>query len=462
MSNVALSRSLAFALLIAAVFTGAASIARAGDPDTEAAAAAADRFSEQLDQEIERAKLAAELARQGKQMPGVIVTPRAILFVDGAEIPIEWLEWVDPVQQRRVRRAARTDTVFRIAPGVTLSLNNISGDIRVATWDRNEVRVEAEHDRLDQLVTELDNAVIKLGVRSKRRSPAEVEWKLTVPAWLPLQISGIESEISLSGMRSSVRAQSMRGDVIVASCQGPVEANSVEGEVTVTDVSGNVSVSSVNNVVRLVRVVGPVDAQTINGDIQLEKVESVDVDASTVNGRVYYASSYRPRGRYVFSSHNGRLIVPVPKNQNVNVRVASFQGQLESSMSVPTPAPRAKGRAYRFTFRDGVATPEAPEMYATPRPPRASRAPRAPRAHEPAPPGVPELELESFGGLIRLASQEEVLKALTKQRAALDSMRSLRSNARFQYDAARRQARQHRHEARAETPAPEPPPPPRY
>lgn len=456
MSSALLKRSLACAALCAAVLLAAAPVTRADEPREDAAAAAAERFSERLELEIERAKLAAELARLGK-LPGAIITEDAILFVDGAEIPIDWLEWVDPVQARRARRAARTDTVLRVAPGITLALNNMIGDIRVVTWDRDEVRIEAEHDRNDELVTELRNAVLKLGVSSRHPSRAEVEWKLTVPAWLPVTISGIESEIELSGLRNIVRAHTVRGDVIVASCQGPIEANSVEGEVRVTDVSGSVTAGSINNIVKLVRVVGPVEAQTINGDIQMEKVESVDVDASTVNGKVYYASGYRPRGRYTFSSHNGKVIVPVPKNQNVNVTLSSFQGQIESSMRVPKPAPRAKGRsmhAMRFKIRDGAWTPAGPELTA-PRPPRAPRAPRA----GVAPPATPELELESFGGLIRLASQEEVLTLLTNQRSLVAGARAQRAHARKAATDARRQARAHRH-APDDTPTPETPPPP--
>lgn len=458
MSSVALlhRRALTLAALCATVLLAAAPVSRAGEAKEEAAAAAAERFSQRLDLEIERAKLAAELARLGK-IPGAVVTEDAILFVDGAEIPLDWMQWVDPVQARRARRAARTDTVLRVSPGITLSLNNLVGDIRVVTWDRDEVRIEAEHDRADQLITELRNSQLRLGVGSRRPSTAEVEWKLTVPAWLPVAISGVESDIELSGLRNMVRAQTLRGDVIVIGCQGPVEVNSTEGEVKVTDVSGSVTAGSINNVVRLVRVVGPVDAQTINGDIQLEKVESVDVEASTVNGKVYYASGYRPRGRYTFSSHNGKVIVPVPKNQNVNVTLSSFQGQIESSMRVPKPAPRAKGRsmhAMRFKIRDGAWTPDGPELTA----PRAPRVPRPPGARV-APPATPELELESFGGLIRLASTEEVLTLLTNQRALLESSRAQRTHSRKAAADARRQARAHRH-APDSPPTPETPPPP--
>jgi hypothetical protein len=334
---------------------------------------------------------------------------------------------------------------------MTLSLANLYGDIRVITWDRNEVRVKADHDKSDPLFAEVRDGTVRLGVGSKEASPAEVEWELTVPAWLPLELSGIESDIDVSGMRSSVRAQSMRGDVTVTACQGPLEANSLEGEVYVSDVRGNVTAGSVNSIVRIVRVTGPVEAQTINGDIQLVKVESPNVDASTVNGRVYFASGYQPRGRYMFSSHNGKLIVPVPEDQRVKFSMSSFQGKVESSVPIPAPAtaPRShghRGQRFRFVMQDGVAVPEPAET------PTAPKAPKSPPAPKPSRSLVaPEIELESFGGLIRLASAEEVNQVLAEQRAllaarraALDSARVYQMRARGELEKARRYERQAR------------------
>ncbi len=437
----------AFPLLLLAAFAAPAAWA------DETAEESAARISARLDEAIAQAHRATARAH-AKSSSGVLVTPNAIYFVDGAEVPIDWMEWVEPVKARRVRRAAQTDTIVRIGPGVTLSLANLSGDIRVATWNRNEVRIQAEHDRSDQLVTQLRGSTLKLGVGSRRASPADVEWTLTVPAWLPLELSGIESEIEVRGLRSSVRAQSMRGDVIVVDCRGPLEANSIEGEVHVTDVSGNVTAGSVNNIVRLLRVVGPVEAQTINGDIQMEKLESVDVDASTVNGRVYFASGYQPRGRYVFSSHNGRIIVPTPTDQSVNVTLSSYQGQVESSVPMPAPVARSKGRLMRFVMRDGVDTPDVPNAPNAPRAPRPPRTPRVARALI-----APELELESFGGLIRLASQEDVLRALNIQRSRLDSLRAMRVRGRAELEAARRHARHRVAPTPPPAPTPESPPP---
>ncbi len=405
-----------------------------------------------------RAKVRAELRRAAALQPGVMLTPNALLFVDGPEVPIEWVQWADQTGARRIRHAAMTDTVVRVGPGMTLALANLSGDISVQTWDRNEVRVHAEHDRDDRIAADVRDGVLKLSVRTREAVPAEVEWNLTVPAWLPLELSGMESEIVVTGMRSSVRAQSMRGDVVVRSCQGPLEVNSVEGEVHVMDVSGNVTAESVNNVIRIVRVTGPVEAQTINGDIQLEMLTSPSVDASTVNGRVTFASPFQPHGRYAFSSHNGKLCVGFAPDQEVNVKVSSFNGQVESSMPVPMPAPEMRGHVLRFNsgrverFNSGRAlrftTGRLPEPPQTPETPRAPRAPRAP-----SPPQTPEIELESFGGLIQLASQEEALRAIDSQRAAYD-------RARVTYLRVRRELLRARRLGRApESPAPDAPAP---
>ncbi len=428
-------------LLLLTLAVLAAGPAWAGGGDGNRAHEAARDMARALERQVlvlrcEQARAAGELP------PGTVLSRSSLMFLDGPEVPLEALEWAEAARARAVRRPTSTDTVVRVGPGVTLMLSNLSGDIEVMPWNRNEVRIEAQHDRSDRIVTELQDGVLKLGVSSREPSPSVVEWRLTVPVWLPLELSGIESEISVTGMRSSVRAQTMRGDVLITSCQGPLQVHSVEGEVHVSDVSGNVNAGSVNNVVRIVRVIGPVEAQTINGDIQLEKLASPSVDASTVNGRVYFASPFQQRGRYAFASHSGQVYIGVPVDQHVNVTMSSFNGQVESSLPMPAPRPRVKGRAVRFMLGDLAELPGVPGVPGAPRAPHAPRAPRfsrGPSASEA--PGVPELELESFGGLIQLASQEEVLRAIDRQRAVLDSARATLLRARGEATRAHRWVR---------------------
>jgi len=174
------------------------------------------------------------------------------------------------------------------------------------------------------------------------------------------------------------------------------------------------------------------------------------VSASTLNGRVYYASKFQPHGRYAFSSHNGKLYVGVPSDQQLDVKLSSFNGQVQSSV----PAPDMSGHGMRFkhahTFR--FTTGEAPEAPGAPAAPDAPEAPDAPRA--PLAPQTPQLELESFAGYIQLLSQAEALRVIDRRSAAFDSARVALRRARYEL------ARLHRMGRPEPAPAPEAPSPP--
>jgi len=383
------------------------------------AAECAQRAAERVAQ---RARRQAERTAER----GVVATPKALIFVDGPEVPWDGVNWADDARSRRMVRPIVTDTVLSVGPGVTLALANLSGDIVVQVWDRNEVRIRAEHDRGDRLVASMKDGVLKLGVRPREADPADVEWNLTVPAWLPLEISGIESEITVSGLRSSLRVGSMRGDVHVSSCQGPVELSSVEGDVHVEDVNGNVTAGSVNRDVRIVRVTGPIEAQSVNGDIQMEDVSSANVSASTLNGQVYYSSAFQKRGRYALATHNGKLHVGVANDDDpVNFTVSSFSGEVQATVPLPavpdSKSPAPYRRVMRFSWPSEAPAPPTPPSPPAPPSPAPDARPRMMKYVSRA----PEVELESFSGLIQLASREAVEQALGRRRAKLDSLRAV-------------------------------------
>jgi hypothetical protein len=412
----------------------------AAQREAERVQAIAEQVAERAQRDARRAARAAERAagRAAIGSPGVVVTDDAVLFVDGPEVPRDAMMWADDVRSRRMRQPVTTDTTLRVAPGITLSLTNLSGDITVQVWDRNEVRVNAEHDRRDRITTAIKDGMLRLGVDSPEGGPADVEWNLTVPAYLPLEIQGLESEIAVTGLRASVIAKSLRGDVRVNACQGPMELISTEGDVHAEDVNGDVTASSLNRSVRLVRVRGPIQAQSVNGDIQMDDVSSRKVNASTLNGKVYYASKFQPHGRYELSSHNGNVYVGVDRTESMNVTVSSFNGMFESSIPLPPTPPEAPTppapptpqsakawKTWKMTWPVVEAAPASSSASGA-----RSGAPQSPRMRfKPTPSSAPypsEVELESFGGLIQFSSRAEIERVLLLQRAMRDSVDAVR------------------------------------
>lgn len=247
---------------------------------------------------------------------------------------------------------ARIDTSISIATrsGAQFELQNYDGDITVMGWARDVVWLEAQHSpRVRVLIRQIGP---KISVTSVGRyGPATVDYTIKVPTWMPLNISSVNSDITIDGTKSDVHAESVKGDVAVRGGSGVIEANSVEGDVKIMGPRGRVSASSINSGLSLFNVIGPVEVQTVNGDIELDKMDSDSIQASSINGEVRFEGAFRPRGAYQFSSHNGNLVIGIPVGIGLDVSVATWNGDFESTF--PLTLQTRKGKRFNFTLGTG-------------------------------------------------------------------------------------------------------------
>lgn len=392
----------------------------------------------------------------------IVVSPgRTFVFSPGpdeAGTPPDWLEMVAPAGERR-EFTARTETLITVPRGVALEISNLVGNIRVEGWDRDVVRIVADHDRRDQLrarvvtlrrqaadlgrraealrrraeadrmraedargraeseaergeriAAGLENGTLQVETLNRMGIPAVVDYTITVPQWMALRLSGMQTDISVEGVRGAIEAESIRGDVEVRGGRGPLQLSSVEGSVRAFDCDGGLQASSINEDVTLDDVAGALVVESVNGDIRIGKVRSRSVEASSVNGSVVYKGAFEPRGRYRLASHAGNLVVGVPVGAGVDVSVATFQGGFRSGFPLEI-GPWRRGQKFNFVLGTGGSSLELesfqgliqllrPGEIPAPAPaPRAMPAPKAPhppkvgRIHKvPAPPSVPDPE----------------------------------------------------------------------
>lgn len=278
---------------------------------------------------------------------------------------------------------SRTDTTVQIERGTTLVLQGTNGDIRVATWGKPMLRVQAEHRRGDKVSLQRKGRQLTITALSGPGLADEVEWNLTVPAWMPLQVSCMEGDVEVAGTQGALEVSALTGDVRVNGASGPMQLNSVEGQVYVLDTQGRVTASSINNDVHLMRVIGEIDAQSVNGSIRLEQLKALQVEASSVNGRVWFVGPFMPRGQYNLTSHNGELVLGLPEGQGAQVRVNTYQGDVRTELSelAEVLAPRL-GHPRSFSFKMGE--------------------------------GGSDVDLESFSGLIQLLRLDDVQAKLRR------------------------------------------------
>ncbi len=250
--------------------------------------------------------------------------------------------------------ATGTDTTVAVRPGARLTLDQFSGSVSIQTWEKDAVRVVAEHG--SRVTLEFEHARSTFGVRAvhARGIPTTVEFRLTVPKGMAVAVSGVNTDIAVRGSEGDLRLETVNGEVTVEGGPAGVKASSIEGDVVVRGATGRVDCSSVNGMVRVERATGPVAATTINGDIVLEAIDAGHVEASSINGGVSYRGAIRDGGSYRFNTHNGELSVAIPERASARVSVATFGGNFSTTFPVQLGGHR-HGKRLEFTLGRGDA-----------------------------------------------------------------------------------------------------------
>src|SRR3989454_5127218 len=243
----------------------------------------------------------------------------------------------------------QTDRPVRGGGGPRLEVHNYGGEIAVKTWSRNAVRVVADHSSRDRISVDASEQVVRVKTEPGRRGPSQIDYAVTVPAWMALNLSGVYTDIKVEGAKNEITAETVQGEVTVVGGSGNVSLKSVMGAVTLEKARGRIDLSSVNEEIRATEISGDLTAETVNGDITLVQIESANAEANTVNGDITYDGTIKDGGRYRFGTHDGDVRVSVPEKANVSVSVSTFNGDFSACFPV-----QLTGKTkHRFTFTLG-------------------------------------------------------------------------------------------------------------
>jgi putative adhesin len=178
---------------------------------------------------------------------------------------------------------------YAITPDGRVDLDNINGDVRISTWERNEVKVDAvksadTKEELDDVRIEVDSGKDYLSIHTKfhesdhgwgsHHHGPSVEYTLSVPRGARLD------EIKL-----------INGSLDVASVSGEVRASCINGKLMAHNLSGRARLATINGRLdaRFDGLAGsPIELNSVNGSVELTipSDSKAEIDASTVSGNI--------------------------------------------------------------------------------------------------------------------------------------------------------------------------------
>ena len=180
---------------------------------------------------------------------------------------------------------------YSLAADGRLMLDNVNGEIRITTWDRAEVKMEAvkkadSQEHLDAVQIEVESNADRLQIKTRypntkpgepreQNPSASVDYTLTVPRQARLE--------KVATVNGSVTIDGVRGDVAASTVNGPLTVKGLAGEARLSSVNGTVE-SSFDKL----EGVKSVSLKTVNGKVVLTLPPDADADISvkTIGGSI--------------------------------------------------------------------------------------------------------------------------------------------------------------------------------
>lgn len=250
-----------------------------------------------------------------------------------------------------------TDTTISVNQGTRLKIDNQGGDIVVHAWDKNQVRIQASHNRRTHVNVRLTGAVLSLEASADRGPANMVDYELTVPAWMPLKLGGMYAMVSVDGSKAPIEVETLEGDITIKGGAETVKLGSIQGKIVVSGVRGRLELNSVSEDVEASDIQGDLVAETVSGDLILRNIVARSVEVESVSGELYFEGRVMDGGHYSLLTHSGEIYFSV--NEGTNATISTAIGSGEVSASFPLPASERPSRR-RQTYRlgNGSATVE--------------------------------------------------------------------------------------------------------
>ncbi len=160
-----------------------------------------------------------------------------------------------------------------LGPNPNISVHNVSGDLRVAGWDRSELMAKTDGDTLD-IAAGSDPITIA----------CYEDLILYLPRGANLQVERVAGDASLQALHGPVTLGPISGDLTMNDV-GPITLNEVHGDTSLRNV-GAINAGNISGDFVVRGVHGPCVLDNVGGDASLRDVDGI-VTAQNIGSDLY-------------------------------------------------------------------------------------------------------------------------------------------------------------------------------
>ena len=276
-------------------------------------------------------------------------------FIALAALLLAPLAWAD---EQPVDKRAPAD------PQGEVEVSNVSGNVSISGWERNEVQVTGtlgEGIELLEFVSEPKRTIIRVKHKDERRhhSDSDADLSIRVPAGSRLNVNTVSAEISVTRVSGEQRLQSVSGDVSSEIAGEDVEAKTVSGGVVLRGEgkAAVVTVTTVSGDAQVRRAAGEIIANSVSGSLNLDLEQIARARVHTTSGDAELEGPLARDARVEAETISGELTLDFKQPVNAEFEIESFSGEINNCFG-PKAKPKSEygpGSELHFKQGDGSA-----------------------------------------------------------------------------------------------------------
>jgi DUF4097 and DUF4098 domain-containing protein YvlB len=201
------------------------------------------------------------------------------------------------------------DRTVNLRPGSEVEIENVNGRITIASWDQPRVRIHAV-----KKVRTSDDSTAQAALRALRVEVKQTSKGISIDTIYPKRDDATSLFGALFG--GSINA-SVEYELTVPR-QVNLNVDNTNGAIEVSDVTGELELETTNGRIQVVRCGGALDASTTNGAIDAELL------AVTAGSEMS------------FETTNGRISLRMPRNAAAEINAGTTNGSIRSDLALAT------------------------------------------------------------------------------------------------------------------------------
>ena len=221
-----------------------------------------------------------------------------------------------------------TDTVFSASGVARLMVEQHKGSVAVRMWDRDEIRIQADHSQRTRLDIRRRGATVSVELDGRRPDIA-VHYTIDVPKNIDLDLEGLVLDVEVDGVYGDIVIETLQGTVDVRNSGGELDAETLSGSIDIDGFDGDVMASSTSQHVTLRRVRGAIQIEAVSGVVALHDITASALEIESISGGIEFSGSLDPGGHHVFMSHSGEVVLDLEPGAHLSLEISNHSGSVD-------------------------------------------------------------------------------------------------------------------------------------